>query len=324
MKGSQLIGLLALTVALAAPSSASAQGRGQEKKANAQQQNTTREMQMRFRGMDTDNDGVITRDEWRGSDESFRQHDTNHDGVLSGAEVWVPAGEQENAPDRSRREERIARFNRMDTNGDRRISLREWTGDRASFNRMDRNSDEFISRNEFLDFTLEGPVGTSGSQTETRAYQSGYQKGLEEGRQAGREDKSVNGGKGQWDLEGQRELEQADSGYRNELGARSDYQTGYRAGFRVGYREGFGPRTAADTQAETRAYQAGYQKGLEEGRQAGREDKNVNGGKWDLEGQRELEQADSGYRNELGTRTDYQAGYRAGFRLGYREGFGPR
>jgi len=57
---------------------------------------------------------------------------------------------------------------------------------------------------------------------------------------------------------------------------------------------------------------------------AGREDKTINGGKWDLEGQRELEQADSGYRNELGTRTDYQAGYRAGFRVGYREGFGPR
>ena len=65
-------------------------------------------------------------------------------------------------------------------------------------------------------------------------------------------------------------------------------------------------------------------KGLAEGRQAGREDKNVNGGKWDLDGQRELEQADSGYRPELGDRADYQSGYRAAFRLGYREGFGPR
>ncbi|OFW22289.1 MAG: hypothetical protein A3G21_01740 [Acidobacteria bacterium RIFCSPLOWO2_12_FULL_66_21] len=54
------------------------------------------------------------------------------------------------------------------------------------------------------------------------------------------------------------------------------------------------------------------------------EDKSVNGGKWDLEGQRELEQADAGYDQRLGAREDYQAGYRAGFRLGYRQGFGPR
>ena len=37
--------------------------------------------------MDTDRDGVVTRAEWRGSDEAFRTRDTNNDGVLSGAEV---------------------------------------------------------------------------------------------------------------------------------------------------------------------------------------------------------------------------------------------
>jgi hypothetical protein len=114
------------------------------------------------------------------------------------------------------------------------------------FDRMDRNHDAFISRDEYMQAAIERPAGTAGSQApaesqaQIRAYQAGYQKGLDEGRQAGREDKNVNGGK--WDLEGQRELEQADSGYRSELGARADYQAGYRAGFRVGYREGFGPR----------------------------------------------------------------------------------
>jgi Ca2+-binding EF-hand superfamily protein len=231
------ISLAALAVAtmLVAPGPASAQGRGR-----GQEQNANR--QMRFQGMDTDNDGVITRDEWRGSDESFREHDTNHDGVLSGDEVWVPAArQQQTAEDRARREDRIARFNRLDTDGDRRISLREWTGDRPSFDRIDRNHDQFVSRSEFVEYSpAERPVGTSGSQAETRAYQAGYQKGLDEGREAGREDKNVNGGN--WDLDGQRELEQADSGYRNELGLRADYQAGYRAGFRLGYREGFGPR----------------------------------------------------------------------------------
>src|SRR5436190_5332840 len=143
MKLHTSLAALAIAAIVVAPAAADAQGRGrgQEKKADQQEQNANR--QMRFRGMDTDNDGVITRDEWRGSDESFRQHDTNHDGVLSGDEVWVPAGrEQENAQDRTRREERIARFDRADTNADGRISLREWTGTRAMFDRMDQNRDE--------------------------------------------------------------------------------------------------------------------------------------------------------------------------------------
>jgi hypothetical protein len=41
----------------------------------------------RVRDMDADHDGVVTRAEWRGSDQAFRERDTNSDGVLSGAEV---------------------------------------------------------------------------------------------------------------------------------------------------------------------------------------------------------------------------------------------
>lgn len=41
----------------------------------------------RVRDMDADRDGVVTRAEWRGSDQAFRGHDANGDGVLSGAEV---------------------------------------------------------------------------------------------------------------------------------------------------------------------------------------------------------------------------------------------
>jgi hypothetical protein len=44
---------------------------------------------------------------------------------------------------------------------------------------------------------------------------------------------------------------------------------------------------------------------------------------WDLEGQRELEQADAGYDSTMGLRADYQAGYREGFRRGYPDGFMP-
>jgi hypothetical protein len=42
---------------------------------------------MKIQGMDTDNDGAITRQEYRGDDQSFANHDWNGDGVLSGEEV---------------------------------------------------------------------------------------------------------------------------------------------------------------------------------------------------------------------------------------------
>lgn len=228
--------------AVITPATALAQGNGNGR-ANSREQ-------MRFRAMDTDNDGVITRAEWRGDDQSFREHDLNHDGVLSGEEVSPRAVTGGN--DRSRREEMAARFERADRNGDGQIARREWTGSTAAFKRMDEDGDGIITRDEYFQVMQERAVATSGtsstssssneaaSQTTTRAYRAGYDKGLIEGRQAGKEDKTVNGG--HWDLEGQRELEQADSGYTQDLGARTDYQAGYRAGFRLGYREGFGPR----------------------------------------------------------------------------------
>ena len=42
--------------------------------------------QARFRGMDRNGDGMITRDEWRGNDQSFQKLDRNGDGVISGDE----------------------------------------------------------------------------------------------------------------------------------------------------------------------------------------------------------------------------------------------
>ena len=43
---------------------------------------------IRFAEMDTNNDGVIQRNEWRGSARSFNVHDRNDDGVLSGYELY--------------------------------------------------------------------------------------------------------------------------------------------------------------------------------------------------------------------------------------------
>ena len=160
---------------------------------------------LRFQEMDTNHDGVITRDEWRGSDQSFKVHDWNHDGVLSGDEVrigaWRRDAPEDNADfDSPNREYEFddwtdRGFRALDHNRDGRITLDEWHFDRA-----------------------------------------GYERGKVEGLEAGREDRETRHG---WDLEGQRELESADSGYDARVGSRAEYQAGYREGFRAAYREGF-------------------------------------------------------------------------------------
>jgi Ca2+-binding EF-hand superfamily protein len=111
----------------------------------------------RFRGMDRNNDGVISRDEWRGSAQSFRVHDWNGDGVLSGGEVRPNArrdgryDEQDYDPkhdDWSYWDEDS--FASLDHNRDGRLAANEWHFDRQSFVRADRNRDSFLSRAEFV------------------------------------------------------------------------------------------------------------------------------------------------------------------------------
>jgi EF hand domain-containing protein len=92
-------GMIAAIVlsAVMVPGVALAQNNGNGSRANGQDADSRE--QMRFRAMDTDNDGVITRAEWRGNDQSFREHDLNHDGVLSGEEVY-PRSDTRDCPQR--------------------------------------------------------------------------------------------------------------------------------------------------------------------------------------------------------------------------------
>jgi Ca2+-binding EF-hand superfamily protein len=107
--------------------------------------------------MDTNGDGMISRSEWRGSDQSFQRHDWNGDRVLSGNEVRVGAardlGEEGDDYDQARPEFRNwteRGFANLDRNRDGRIGRGEWFYDREGFIRADRDGDNALTREEFL------------------------------------------------------------------------------------------------------------------------------------------------------------------------------
>ncbi len=103
---------------------------------------------IRFAEMDTNRDGVITREEWRGSARSFATHDWNNDGRLSGDEVRMGAAWPNRGADVNDWSE--ARFATYDRNGDGRITRFEWRDSVEDFIRVDRNGDNIVTRNEFL------------------------------------------------------------------------------------------------------------------------------------------------------------------------------
>lgn len=298
----------------------------------------------RFAAMDTNNDGVVTQKEWRGTARSFQTHDWNRDGILSGEEVQPGGRRREQAReappfDSADREyaydDWTARgFTALDHNSDGRITRDEWHFDVESFRRADHNRDNILSRAEFL--------GES-DEDDDRDDRFSYLDANEDGRVSRAEwhgtperftalDDNRDGQLTRVEMRGGNEppADLFTSVDVNRDGAVSrDEWHWSRATFdrrdnnndnRL-TRQEFG--TAAPATAQSPAWRQGEQRGLTEGRQAGKEDKDRNQG-WDLEGQRELEEADSGYEARFGARADYQAGYREGFRRGYREGWGPR
>jgi Ca2+-binding EF-hand superfamily protein len=244
----------------------------------------------RYQSMDENNDGVISRSEWRGSDQSFRRHDWNNDGVLSGDELQVGARRRDDrdgtSGDRWRSEPTNwtpEEFQRLDDNRDGRISRQEWRYSDESFRRVDRNHDGVISEREFL-------------------------------------------GEHEFDTNPAARFDALDLNHDGRVTRRE--WTGSSETFSWLDRNNDGVLTrdevvGTNSATDTRAYRAGEERGLADGRKAGREDK-TRANRWDLDGQRELEHADAGYDSRLGVREEYQAGYRDGFVRGYREGFGPR
>ena len=117
--------------------------------------------QRRFRGMDRNNDGVISRNEWRGSSQSFDTHDWNNDGALTGDEV-NEASARTGRTVEDEAFDRAESFEYLDGNNNNRIELREWHGTVAAFNRLDANNDRVLSRGEASGFGASSGVATSG------------------------------------------------------------------------------------------------------------------------------------------------------------------
>jgi Ca2+-binding EF-hand superfamily protein len=296
---------------------------------------------MRFKNMDSNGDGRITRNEWRGSDRSFQVHDWNGDGVLSGAEVrqggqrQPPAWDEVDFDSAVRDYEfddwTVRGFQSLDHNRDNRITADEWHFDREGFRRADYNRDGVISRAEFLnetavdddrddrfrylDVNRDGRIsraewhGTADRFDVLDDDRNGYLTAAEMFGNAAPPElfASVDVNRDGWiELNewhwSRQTFDQRDVNHDGRL-SRGEFT---------------GTEPAAN---RNQTYRAGYDRGIVEGRQAGKEDRTLRNS-WDLEGQRELEQADSGYQPGMGARTDYQAGYREGFRIGYREGFG--
>ena len=313
----------------------------------------TAQAQMRFQGLDTNRDGVITRGEWRGNDVSFRNQDWNGDGILSGDEVRVGARRQTNWSQDWNRDGRVdnldsqiaQRFRGYDMDNDNRVVRNEWPGDARLFARLDTSRDGYLSMQEYTQgggFALDSQGGPSYRFSNVDMNSDGWIS------------------RSEWHM-GSADFTRLDINrdnrisrfeFENDTAAYNDsrYSPAQFNAFDTN-RDGWLTRpesrmsafefdrldanrdnrisrfefenTAiadpADT-ARSAAWRSGYDRGILEGRTAGRED-HIRRQGWDLEGQRELERADSGYTPQVGTLSDYQSGYREGFRNAYRAGF---
>ena len=111
---------------------------------------------IRFAEMDRNRDGVISRQEWRGSQRSFEVHDWNGDGRLAGDEVrqgasWPNRNQGQGTQSTAFWDWSEAQFRQLDRNGDNRISRIEWARyDIEDFIRADQNGDNVLTMREFM------------------------------------------------------------------------------------------------------------------------------------------------------------------------------
>ena len=118
-----------------------------------------------FEEYDTNADGVVTKEEFRGAGEVFKLLDKNGDGSIKPDELGLPAdyrpdpnAKKRRARNRERDTDRaggrgdrrrggglMQRIARMDADKDGKVTREEWQGQEAMFDRLDRNKDGVLN-----------------------------------------------------------------------------------------------------------------------------------------------------------------------------------
>jgi Ca2+-binding EF-hand superfamily protein len=95
--------------------------------------------------LDRNRDGQITRQEWRGSMQQFRDRDWNRDGVLTGDEI---SGRRDESSRNRSSASGTSAMNNLDSNNSGRVEGYEWPYNANIFHQLDRNGDSVLSQNE--------------------------------------------------------------------------------------------------------------------------------------------------------------------------------
>ena len=86
--------------------------------------------------MDSNHDGKISHDEWKGRNEAFTRLDHDGDGYITREEL------------QEARRNLGEGLRNMDADKDGKISRQEWRGRSEMFDRLDSNKDDFLTRDE--------------------------------------------------------------------------------------------------------------------------------------------------------------------------------
>jgi Ca2+-binding EF-hand superfamily protein len=138
------VDLFELTMALSERAGKAGKGKAAGKDGNRQAQ-AGQQLMRRLQQLDANQDGEITKDEWKGPEQYFARLDADGDGKIAKAEIKRAAKQMQGRWNNRRPD---AFFNRFDADKDGKIAKDEWKMRPEIFTRLDANGDGFITKDE--------------------------------------------------------------------------------------------------------------------------------------------------------------------------------